>query len=274
MVHNDPIHVWTKQQARKGLKGILPSDPDEHDLLGFPGVDGKPPSFYLRKLSLDPDSCTTICESLANDIDKFVGHLDQLVNTLAEDTEKLDRELAHTSFLQLAISGVLDKRGFGKLIWGRQPKAWGCPESKLHVMRPRWRVGKTSKCSTNDEASIRYNLRCWIAARIHEKINAPDLDKTTSSSTARPHATPQPDSIRRGVRTRSSTRISARSSRHQRSGGAAVCTPSERSVQPIPKTMSQPDAMWSRRLRKTRSMRGPNAVIPPPRRSARMRSVL
>ncbi|KAH7062776.1 hypothetical protein BKA63DRAFT_573068 [Paraphoma chrysanthemicola] len=185
MGYKDISNMWTRQQRHDGAMGILPSGPDKHDLLGFPGVDAEHSSFYLREVFLHDDNRTTICASLAQHIYNFEGHMDTLVNMLVEDADKLNLELDRRPFLRTAIANVLDDKGFGQLIWGQRPKAWGPSQSELHVMRPRWRVETRSRGIKNDKDSIRYNLQCWTAARIQEKINAPDQEREGESSKPR-----------------------------------------------------------------------------------------
>ncbi|KAG9185085.1 hypothetical protein G6011_03032 [Alternaria panax] len=91
--------------------------------------------------------------------------------------DKRHEELCGGAFLEKDASRILNDLGFGSRIWGEGSGAEIRLQSNLPGSRPRWGVKTDSGYESNDEDSIRDNLRYWMAALIQAKINAPCKEK-------------------------------------------------------------------------------------------------
>ncbi|KAF3036746.1 hypothetical protein E8E11_005759 [Didymella keratinophila] len=79
----------------------LSTDPNEHDLLGFPGVKAGHPKTYLRRLWLpaenDRITYPRFYDTTINDMAK---HANGVVNDLANDAARRNEELQGGAFLE------------------------------------------------------------------------------------------------------------------------------------------------------------------------------
>ncbi|KNG47790.1 stomatin family protein [Stemphylium lycopersici] len=156
----------------------MPTEPHKHDLLGFPGVEAQHPKCYIRMLWLvASNDRKEFPEFLDNDVCELAVHVNEVVNTLVKDADKRYEELCSDSFLERAAAYILDDKGFGRRIWGQHNEAEVRLQSNLPGARPLWGVKTDGGYEKNDEDNIRLNLRCWMAARIQAKINAPCKDR-------------------------------------------------------------------------------------------------
>jgi hypothetical protein len=49
---NRMLHTWMKSHNQNQNTDRMPTEPDKHYLLGFPGVEAEHPKSYIRKLWL------------------------------------------------------------------------------------------------------------------------------------------------------------------------------------------------------------------------------
>ncbi|KAF2023779.1 hypothetical protein EK21DRAFT_94639 [Setomelanomma holmii] len=180
---NYTLHAWTKSNNHNHNTDRMPTEPDKHDLLGFPGVEAEHPKWYIRRLWLvAEDDRVQFPKFLDKDVCELAKLANKVVKTFVLDEDKRHEELCGDAFLQTDASRILNDLGFGWRIWGEGSGAEARLMSNLGGFRPRWGVGTDSGYEVNDEDSINLNLRCWIAARIQAKINAPSKEKKPGPS--------------------------------------------------------------------------------------------
>lgn len=97
--------------------GDLSADPNEHDLLGFPGVKAEHPKIYLRRLWLPVENDRTIYPRFHN---TTIGEIAQLasrvINSLANDATRRIEELQGGAFLESDANRILEVKGYGRRI--------------------------------------------------------------------------------------------------------------------------------------------------------------
>ncbi|KAL5371290.1 hypothetical protein DPSP01_014372 [Paraphaeosphaeria sporulosa] len=183
---NHNLHTWMKNYKHHPER--MPSEPDNHDLLGFPGVESEHPKWYIRRLWLvAEDPRIAFPKFLDKDVRELAVLVNKVVNTVVKDDDKRHEELSGDSFLEKDAARILDDKGFGWRIWGQHPDAETRLKSNLPGTRPRWGIKMDSGYEKNDEDNIRLNLRYWMAARIQAKMNTPSKDRKHRPSKTMKH---------------------------------------------------------------------------------------
>jgi hypothetical protein len=146
------LHRWIKENARNQSVDTMPTEPDKHYLLGFPGVEAKRTRDYIRRLWLVAPSydrtCPQFIDSTVIDLAKQVN---KVVNTFAQDYKKRYEELRDGAFLENEAMFILNDLGFGWRIWGEGSGAETRLSSNELGPRPRWGVDTDSGYEKNDE---------------------------------------------------------------------------------------------------------------------------
>ncbi|KAH7394838.1 hypothetical protein BKA66DRAFT_285924 [Pyrenochaeta sp. MPI-SDFR-AT-0127] len=175
---NHTLHAWMKYYQHDQSTDRMPTEPEKHYLLGFPGVEAEHPKWYIRRLWLvAEDDRIPFPKFLDKDVRELAEHVNKVVNTFVKDEDKRHEELCGGVFLEKDAVRILNYQGFGLRIWGEGSEAETRLKSNLPGPRPRWGVNTDSGYENNDEDNIRLNLRCWMAARIQAKTNAPCKEK-------------------------------------------------------------------------------------------------
>ncbi|KAF3032318.1 hypothetical protein E8E12_001862 [Didymella heteroderae] len=87
----------------------LSAHPNEHDLLGFPGVKAEHPKVYLRRLWLPAENDrTTYPKFHDTNIIEMATLASKVVNGLAKDTTKLHEQLQGCAFLKAEANWILE----------------------------------------------------------------------------------------------------------------------------------------------------------------------
>lgn len=117
----------------------LSADPNEHDLLGFPGVKAEHPKIYLRRLWLPAENDRTtyprFYDTTIIDMAKLAS---RVVNNLANDAARRNEELQGGAFLECEANRILEVKGYGRRIWGEDCGASTRLKSNLGGAYPRW----------------------------------------------------------------------------------------------------------------------------------------
>ena len=117
----------------------LSADPNEHDLLGFPGIKAEHPKIYLRRLWLPAENDRTIYPRFH---DTTIGEMAQLasrvINSLAKDAARRNKELQGGAFLESEAIRILEVERYGIRIWGEDYGASTRLKSNLGGTYPRW----------------------------------------------------------------------------------------------------------------------------------------
>ncbi|KAF3031151.1 hypothetical protein E8E11_010548 [Didymella keratinophila] len=152
--------------------------PDEHDLLGFPGVKAEHPKVYLRRLWLPAENDRiTYPKFHDTKISDMASLASKVVNGLAKDTAKLKEQLQGCAFLKAEANWILEERGYGRCVWGEDCGANIRLKSNLEGTYPRWRATTASgERVENDQEMIKLTFRYWMAARLQKKIIAPSRE--------------------------------------------------------------------------------------------------
>ena len=130
----------------------MPTEPDKHDLLGFPGVEAEHHKCYIRRLWLAAeDDRIPYPKFLDKNVQDLALRINQVVNALTKAEDKLGEELSGDAFLEKDAARILDDEGFGGRIWGPHPEAEARLQSNLPGTRPRWSVETDSGYKKNDE---------------------------------------------------------------------------------------------------------------------------
>ncbi|KAL5399460.1 hypothetical protein PMIN03_012676 [Paraphaeosphaeria minitans] len=166
----------------------MPTEPDKHDLLGFPRVEAEHPKRYIRRLWLvAEDDRIPFPKFLDEGVRELAVLVNKVVNTVVKDEDKRHEELSGDSFLEKDAARILDDKGFGWRIWGQHPEAEARLKSNLPGTRPRWGIKMDSGYEKNDEDNIRLNLRYWMAARIQAKTNTASKERKRRPSKTMKH---------------------------------------------------------------------------------------
>lgn len=146
------LHSWTKSNTYNRKTDIMATEPDKHDLLGFPGVEAEHPKWYIRRLWLvAEDDRVRFPKFLDQDVLELAGHVNKVVNTFVQDEDKRHEELCGDAFLEKDATRILNDLGFGRSIWGEGYGAETRLMSNLEGSRPRWGVDTDSGYENNDE---------------------------------------------------------------------------------------------------------------------------
>jgi hypothetical protein len=146
------LHDWIKKNAHNQSADTMPTEPDKHDLLGFPGVEAEDPKWYIRRLWLVADNDRkSFPKFLDKEVDELAKHVNKVVNTFVQHEDKRDEELQGDAFLKKDASNILDFLGFGQRIWGEGSGAETRLMSNEPGPRPRWGVDTDSGYEKNDE---------------------------------------------------------------------------------------------------------------------------
>jgi hypothetical protein len=131
----------------------MSTNPDEHDLLGFPGVKAEQSKIYLRRLWLPAENDrATYPKFHDTDIAEMARLAYKVINNLAKCNERFHEELQTGSFLKTDAERILEGRGYGHRIWGEDYGAAQRLKSNLESSYPRWGVLAASGGYTeNDE---------------------------------------------------------------------------------------------------------------------------
>jgi hypothetical protein len=144
------LRTWIKYYAK--YRSRMPTEPDKHYLLGFPGVEAEKPKCYIRKLWLVADNDRI---EFPRFLDPIVGDLATYVNgvvdTFAQDENERYAELCGGAFLENDALHILNHLRFGQRIWGEGPGAEIRLQSNLPGSRPRWGIDTGSGYENNDE---------------------------------------------------------------------------------------------------------------------------
>ncbi|PVH92675.1 hypothetical protein DM02DRAFT_604984 [Periconia macrospinosa] len=192
---NRILHTWIKYYKDGQSMERMPSDPNKHELLGFPGVEAKDPKVYIRKLWLPAENDRVEYPKFWDtDIGELAKHTNRVVNEHVKDDEKRHKDLCSGAFLKAAAEHILHDMGYGQRIWCEDNGAEARLKSVLTGPSPRWGVmTDAGQYEKNDEEEITLNLRYWMAARIQAKTNAPCKEKRRVPATTEAHIrqTPQ-----------------------------------------------------------------------------------
>ncbi|KAF1843168.1 uncharacterized protein K460DRAFT_407533 [Cucurbitaria berberidis CBS 394.84] len=195
---NANLHHWVKQHNRPHREESMPVPPDKCDLPGFPGVTAEQPKVYSRKLWLVSENDRRIKPKFLSTHPQVLFKLtEKVVNKLATNHDALhmalaelynnasDREKGKSNFLALEAEQILTHEGYGKYVWGVAPETQAllgnAEQSNPNLdpvleaeLKPKWSTfDEAGVLTPNDYEEITLNLRHWMAARIHAKINAP-----------------------------------------------------------------------------------------------------
>jgi hypothetical protein len=147
---NRNLHTWRKYFEHN--PDSMSTEPDKHDLLGFPGVEAQHHKFYIRMLWLVAwNDRKEFPKFLDNDVCELAVHVNEVVNTVVKDANKRHEELCGDSFLEKDAARILDNKGFGRRIWGQHREAEARLKSNLPGTRPLWGVKTDSGYEKNDE---------------------------------------------------------------------------------------------------------------------------
>jgi hypothetical protein len=216
------LHRWAKEQQNRQKTKTLPTPPEMHDLIGFPGVEAEHPKKYIRKLWLAAEHYRTQQPPFfaANAI-KLQHRVSEVVNRLKNNEDQRQEELAKEDFLKDEANRILVDEGYGPIIWG--PK-YGAPEllhNKHGGTKPKWGIkNDAGEWVKNDEdqydtgsipvstftntVRITLHLRQWIAARLQASINAvatinsdrrPSVEEKAAESSASQTELPRPHQL-------------------------------------------------------------------------------
>jgi hypothetical protein len=117
----------------------LSADPNEHDLLGFPGVKAEHPKIYLRRLWLPAENDrTTYPRFYDTTINEMAQLANRVVNSLTNDAARRNEELQGGAFLESEANWILEVKRYGSRIWGEDYGASTRLKSNLGGLYPRW----------------------------------------------------------------------------------------------------------------------------------------
>jgi hypothetical protein len=143
------LHTWIKYYNHPER---MPTVPDKHDLLGFPGVEAEHPKCYIRMLWLvAEDDRIAFPKFLDKDVCELAKRVNKVVNTVVQDEDKRHEELSGDAFLEEDAVRILETEGFGWRIWGEESGAETRLNSNLSGPRPRWGIDTDSGYQMNDE---------------------------------------------------------------------------------------------------------------------------
>jgi hypothetical protein len=130
----------------------MPTEPDKHDLLGFPGVEAEHPKSYIRRLWLvAEDDRKPFPKFLDPRVQELATQVNIVVNKFVKDEHTRHEELCGDAFLEKDALRILNYPGFGPRIWGEGSGAETRLKSNLPGSRPRWGVDTDSGYEINDE---------------------------------------------------------------------------------------------------------------------------
>jgi hypothetical protein len=123
----------------------MPTDPNKHDLLGFPGVEAEHPKIYIRKLWLAAENDRVPYPKFYDtSVRKLAEHTNKVVNELVKDDDRRYKELCGGAFLEADAVRILqdkdDGYGYGWLVWGEDSGAEIRLKSVREEPAPRWGV--------------------------------------------------------------------------------------------------------------------------------------
>ncbi|KAH7371692.1 hypothetical protein BKA66DRAFT_443886 [Pyrenochaeta sp. MPI-SDFR-AT-0127] len=172
------LHNWTKDQRRHHREASIPTEPNKHYLLGFPGVEAEHPKTYIRNLWLVAENDRLRNPKfLAANASELFQRTSKAISELVKDEDKLYKELASDAFLKAEVEDILIHEGFGELVWGSRNNAPELLSNKSGTACPKWAVVEDDGQIT----PIMLNVRYWMASRIQERINAPCEQKPERS---------------------------------------------------------------------------------------------
>jgi hypothetical protein len=146
------LHTWTKNHTHNQSTDIMPTEPEKHDLLGFPGVEAEDTKWYIRRLWLVTENDRkAFPKFLDNDVQELATHVNNVVNKFAKHEDMRYEELCGGAFLEKDASHILNYLGFGSRIWGEGTGAEIRLQSNLGGSYPRWGVRTDSGYESNDE---------------------------------------------------------------------------------------------------------------------------
>jgi len=98
---NRMLHTWMKSHNHNRNTDSMPTDPDKHDLLGFPGVEAEHPKSYIRRLWLvTEDDRKAFPKFLDPIVQQLATQVNMVVNTFVKDEHKRHEELCGGAFLE------------------------------------------------------------------------------------------------------------------------------------------------------------------------------
>jgi hypothetical protein len=148
---NYTLHAWIKSNHNQNT-ARMPTDPDKHDLLGFPGLEAEDPKRYIQKLFLVAEKYgLQYPKFFDGEVQELARHVNRVVNMFVKDENKRHAELDSGAFLEKDAVRILTFEGFGRRIWGGDPGAKIRLQSSLSGPRPRWGVITDSGYESNDE---------------------------------------------------------------------------------------------------------------------------
>jgi hypothetical protein len=141
-----------KKNAHNQSADTMPTEPDKHDLLGFPGVEAEDPKWYIRRLWLVAENDRKpFPKFLDKEVVQLAQHVNKVVNTFVQHEDKRDEELRGGAFLEKDALHILGYLGFGWRIWGESSGAETRLKSNELGPRPRWGIDTDSGYENNDE---------------------------------------------------------------------------------------------------------------------------
>ncbi|OWY42294.1 stomatin family protein [Alternaria alternata] len=180
---NHILHACIKHYEHDQSTYEMPNEPEKRDLLGFTDVEAEHPKWYIRRLWLVAENDRKPFPVFLNpQVQELATQVNKVVNRFVKDEDMRHEELCGGAFLKKDAVHILDELGFGSRIWGDGSGAEIRLGSNLPGLRPRWGVYTDSGYQSNDEDSIRDNLRYWMAAQIQARINAPCKEKKSVPS--------------------------------------------------------------------------------------------
>jgi hypothetical protein len=94
LVSNYILHTWTKDSAHNQGTDRMPTEPEKHYLLGFPGVEAEHRKLYIRRLWLVADNDRkAFPKFLDKDVEELAKQVNKVVNTFVRNEDKRHEEL-------------------------------------------------------------------------------------------------------------------------------------------------------------------------------------
>jgi hypothetical protein len=100
---NHSLHTWMKYYKHNPDR--MPTEPDQHDLLGFPGVEAEHHKCYTRRLWLvAEDDRKPYPKFLDIVVQELALHVNRVIHTLTKAEDKLGEELSR---VERALRGLI-----------------------------------------------------------------------------------------------------------------------------------------------------------------------
>jgi hypothetical protein len=114
---NHNLHRWQKYYTHNQSADRMPTEPNKHDLLGFPGVEAEHPKSYIRRLWLvAEEDRTPFPKFLDPRVQELATQVNVVVNKFVKDEHTRHEELCGDAFLEKDALRILNYLGFGRRI--------------------------------------------------------------------------------------------------------------------------------------------------------------